>query len=541
MPVAFDLPFNPKLRRIHALAASAAILSILAGVVAGYLVYGSRQTVHARLDVPNPRYVRLLDPVTVRFDQTVDDLHSHVSVAPSLPLQLRRLRDRIVITPAQGWQPEGTYTVLVADVPTIGHDRQPLRSWKATFRTQPRVSVGAYTINGRPAPQGGSVLPTDKLGITFSTPMSPSATAVTLNGQRVAAERLQWSAGDTAVSLEGRPWQPYSKLVVAVPSGTSAIGDALSADAGVTFAPEAIEPSNPASGVDAGFKVKRPVLAVIDNAGGARPQTGLQQADMVYEYLTEYSISRMTAVYFNNPSPVLGPIRSCRMINPYLEYALDGATWCSGASVGTLHWIFGFEGGPGTMPVVLDTADHFFRSGARAVPHNLYTDDERIREVRDQYVQNRANYLVDPPHADQVLGAPADPPSVPLQSVSWSYDANSQQYLRFDHGAPFFDHSTNQQLAAKNVVVMHVPFRDAGWVEDDFGSAHSIWYSLSGQGPAEVWSDGHMVHGSWHFQEVGDAFWTMSQPMWFSDDKGDPIELNTGLTWIHVVGNGQDS
>ena len=139
-----------------------------------------------------------------------------------------------------------------------------------------------------------------------------------------------------------------------------------------------------------------------------------------------------------------------------------------------------------------------------------------------------------------VAGTPADPPQVPLHGVAYAYDGGSGQYLRYDHGTPFVDQDTGQQLHVKNVVLLHVPFHDAGWVEDENGGAHSVWYEMTGSGPAEVFSDGQVVWATWHMGSAGQPYFDNRTPVWFTDQWGQVLRLNTGLTWIHVLGNGQD-
>ena len=56
-----------------------------------------------------------------------------------------------------------------------------------------------------------------------------------------------------------------------------------------------------------------PVLGVkIDNAAVARPQRGLEQADLVYMEPVEGGLSRLLAVYQSQVPPVVGPVRSTR-------------------------------------------------------------------------------------------------------------------------------------------------------------------------------------------------------------------------------------
>ncbi|HEX6350164.1 MAG TPA: DUF3048 C-terminal domain-containing protein, partial [Candidatus Dormibacteraeota bacterium] len=151
-------------------------------------------------------------------------------------------------------------------------------------------------------------------------------------------------------------------------------------------------------------------------------------------------------------------------------------------------------------------------------------------------------YQVDPTHQDIDMGQPAGAIDVPLMSVHWDYDGNSKQYLRSDHGTPFIDDQYHAPVHAKNVVILHVGFHDAGWVEDDNGGAHSVWYDMLGSGPADLDSNGKLVHATWHMGQGGPQwFYENHQPVWFTDEQGKVIELNSGLTWLHVVGNGQSS
>ena len=56
-----------------------------------------------------------------------------------------------------------------------------------------------------------------------------------------------------------------------------------------------------------------PILVMIENSRDARPQTGLMQADVVYEAPVESTITRF-ACLFNDTLPTLaGPVRSARM------------------------------------------------------------------------------------------------------------------------------------------------------------------------------------------------------------------------------------
>ena len=423
--------------------------------------------------------------------------------------------------------------VLVVACSKPGHARQAHRPGP-----QPTPVDAQFIVDNQPVRGQAQLTPRSHVRLNLTHPMRPDWLTVFEDGLPLPTAALTWADDRTSVeiSLAGLTPGRITTLDVAAAAPFQDPGP-LQARMLVTV------PSNTSTGVGAGFKPKTPLEIVVENSGPARPQAGLQDADVVYEYLSEYSITRMTAIYFNRIPNTVGPVRSCRMINPYLGFAYAGVTMCSGVSNGTSPWMFGAYSDSRLVPNLMEPYDqggHFFRSGSRAVPHNAYTSSDRAGRLRSEWPQQPGDYAVDPPHDDASAGQPADPPSVPLHGVSYSYDPASAQYFRSDHGQPFTDENTGRQLSVKTVALLHVPFHDAGWVEDDNGGAHSVWYDILGSGPAEVYSRGQVVHATWHLGSAGQAYYDNHSPVWFTDEAGKVMALNSGLTWIHVLGNGQE-
>jgi hypothetical protein len=409
------------------------------------------------------------------------------------------------------------------------------------LKPAPRPSAGPgiqvqFQLDGRPVSGQVNITARSQLRLAFSTPLPPWTVTLSVNGLALPADSLTWAGDGTWAEIWPELVAPSSSLYrpvtlgVVTPRGVSA-PDPLRVERVVTV------PSQ-----TPGTSAQMPVEIVVENSGPARPQSGLQQADEVFEYISEYSISRMTAIYFGPVPGQVGPVRSCRMINPYLGFAFGGVTMCSGVSSGTANWIYGGWGGSQPMEVLIESFDsggHFYRISSRAAPHNEYTSGDSAQRLRGEAPHTAGNYAVDTTHTDLGQGTPADAPSVPLHGVIYSYDGASGQYLRWDHGAPFIDATTGQQLRVKNVVLLHAPFHDAGWIEDDNGGAHSVWYDLIGSGPAEVYAEGRLVHATWHLGTPGQNYWDNHAPLWLTDEAGAELRLDTGLTWYHVLGNGQ--
>ena len=124
---------------------------------------------------------------------------------------------------------------------------------------------------------------------------------------------------------------------------------------------------------------KRVLAFKIDNNINARPQSGLQEADSVFEILVEGGMTRFLAFFLDNTSKYLGPIRSARPTDPTVVRPYDGTLVVSGATDGLIPTIRELG-----VPVLEEvTAPAMFRIGSRKAPHNLYADTELVREVVD--------------------------------------------------------------------------------------------------------------------------------------------------------------
>jgi hypothetical protein len=282
----------------------------------------------------------------------------------------------------------------------------------------------------------------------------------------------------------------------------------------------------PLTGVEAGgTDITRPVHAVkIDNHPRARPQIGMQQADVVYEELVEGGLTRFLVVFHCQTAPRLGPIRSARLVDPDLLVLYSPV-------------LFGYSGAaPAVLAKVRSTAGvinlvhgangpAYQRSGARRAPHNLYTSSEAL------LARPAAQGVKGPPRTGYTFDASllAGPAASSSQSgvdlsyssgspVSYTYDAGSKKYLRSQGGRPHNEESS-AQLSATNVLVFKVPVRLVG------GSPH---IAVTGEGEATILRGGQAVQGRWRRPGLGDQFTLV-------DASGQPINLAPGNIWINLV------
>lgn len=125
-----------------------------------------------------------------------------------------------------------------------------------------------------------------------------------------------------------------------------------------------------------------PVLAVkIDNSPAARPQSGLESADVVYVEQVEGGLSRLMAVYATRLPESVGPVRSAREADLELLSQFDRPVLAfSGAQGRLLPLIDRAPLDPLTPGTPGSKADVYVRGTTRSAPHNLYLQPRQLMD-----------------------------------------------------------------------------------------------------------------------------------------------------------------
>ncbi|MEU2349874.1 DUF3048 domain-containing protein [Modestobacter sp. NPDC049651] len=292
-------------------------------------------------------------------------------------------------------------------------------------------------------------------------------------------------------------------------------------------------PSWPLTGVPAGAGADRPALAVkIENSIDARPQTGLNAADMVWEQVVEGGITRFVAVYHSNLPPEIGPVRSIRPMDP--------------AIAAPLHGLLAFSGG---VPTYVDAAgnaglqvltqssgtDGFHRTSTRRAPHNVYaTPETLVGQADDAHRAAPAAQFAYPRAGHQPTavagGQPTGTLALTMSGVGhphWTWNAKVGRWLRAEGSTPAVE-ASGSQLTAANVVVLRVDVVTTQ-ARDPAGNPVPETV-LKGGGDALVASGGHTVAATWSKDDVDD-------PVTLTGADGDEVTLAPGNTWVELVPN----
>ncbi|MFF1870639.1 DUF3048 domain-containing protein [Kitasatospora herbaricolor] len=266
------------------------------------------------------------------------------------------------------------------------------------------------------------------------------------------------------------------------------------------------------------------ILAVkIDNIVNARPQTGLNAADVVYAIEVEGGISRFLAVYDSEhlpPGDTIGPVRSARESDLELLRQYGRAAFVySGAQRRFLPELDRAD--------VLNRsplqADSFFRGTSRPAPSNEYVVPSGIlRASPDAATARDIGFRFgDPPPG----GVPADSLTarMPAASFTFSWSPAAGRYLVALDGKPART-TDGGQLGAPTVVVQRVDERPSPLGLRD-SAGHLVPFSPTvGSGEAVVLRDGRAYQGSWSRPGPDDGT-TFSYA-------GQPMTFHPGQVWI---------
>ncbi|MGW2717101.1 DUF3048 domain-containing protein [Streptomyces sp. NPDC001492] len=263
-----------------------------------------------------------------------------------------------------------------------------------------------------------------------------------------------------------------------------------------------------------------PVLAVkIDNAPEARPQTGLDSADVVYAEQVEGGLSRLMAVYASTLPKAVGPVRSARESDlELLRQFHDPTLAFSGAQHKLLPLI-------NSAPLRAEPPDKapgaYYRGTSRPAPHNLF-----LRPARLMSSPPGAKALTTVFHygAAPAGGRPENTRTIrfPAAGFTFTWSADLHRYLVAMDGRPTTT-ADGKRVAPATVVVQYVKVRQSAF-HDRLGS-NTPYTRTVGSGKAQVLRDGRVYDVNWQRGKATDG-------TRFTTNDGKPVGFAKGQVWV---------
>ena len=288
------------------------------------------------------------------------------------------------------------------------------------------------------------------------------------------------------------------------------------------------EPVCPLTGetIPKGVDIDRAAVAVkVENSPEARPQSGLEDADIVYEEIVEGGITRFMAIFHCEDSKKVGPVRSARFDDPKIAKPYTR--------------ILAFSGGNSIVERELtrqkmvalqenDGGGSLYRVPAGVLEvHNLFGDTAKIRKLPPSKKARG-------PHTDLFEFGPLPETAKKARRVKIHFTSSNEieyrwkkgAWLRYEAGAPFKS-ATDGQIKTPNLLVQQVKVNNSQKIVDSAGNP-SPDISLMGRGPAFLFRDGKVQKGTWQIKKEG------NQAVFVSKDK-QPFVFAQGSIWIELV------
>ncbi|MFO8075578.1 MAG: DUF3048 domain-containing protein [Egibacteraceae bacterium] len=265
--------------------------------------------------------------------------------------------------------------------------------------------------------------------------------------------------------------------------------------------------------VDDAAALERPPLAVkIDNLAPARPQSGVEDADVVVVEPVE-GATRLIALFHSRDPGEIGPVRSGRLLDADLLPPLQPVYAMSGAH-GPVE-----EELRAALPVVISEgqSEGWRRSDERAAPHNLYVDTAGLWAAGDELPPASTAWTFADAPAGGSATASARITYPQAGSSGWVWSDEAERWLRLQDGG---EHTATSgaRLGGETVVVLEIA------VTDD----ERLPIDLIGRGSATVLRDGRAFEASWQ-KASRDGHLEVLTP------EGAAFPLAPGQSWIELL------
>ena len=275
----------------------------------------------------------------------------------------------------------------------------------------------------------------------------------------------------------------------------------------------------------------RVALAVkVDNYPDARPQSGLDHADIIFEEPVEGFITRYAAIFQCQDATMVGPIRSARNIDVGLLGQLGTPIEAHVGGIGPV--LADIDASPIVNVDLGDYGSLETHPAGRVAPYDTYSSTAQLWGTHPS--------LTTPPQplytysAQVPSGAPVSTMNIDYSGTSditWKWNAALGAFLRYYNATSPDMLADGVQNGATNVVVQYVTISYGPWLENSSPDSLEVQANLyPASGAAVIYRNGEAISGTWSRSALG-------SPTQFVNAAGQPIALQPGRTWVEIVPN----
>ncbi|MEO6122783.1 MAG: DUF3048 domain-containing protein [Ilumatobacteraceae bacterium] len=337
----------------------------------------------------------------------------------------------------------------------------------------------------------------------------------------VAAACSDDPAADTATTVEQTVAIEPPPATVAV--STTVAASTTTTEPATTTTTAGVDPVFPLTGLPVPFGLDpgRPAMVVkLDNHPIARPQSGLNEADIVFEENVE-QLTRFAAVFHSNGTDPVGPIRSGRTQDVDLLGSFNNPlfVWSGGN-----RRVADAIGASGFFQIDQNVGRGIMFRSERPGPHDLYADMTKLYLLTpfgSGPPQQQFSYRAE---GDDAAGDPASGVKLSMDGVQalWQWDPTTATYGRSSDGKIHQDTVLDAQFSTNNVLVVVVDYVPSP------ADGRSPEAQTLGAGELQVFSAGKHISGTWTRPD-------RRSPFVLADPTGIPIPLTPGRTMIELA------
>ncbi|KOG29411.1 DUF3048 domain-containing protein [Streptomyces resistomycificus] len=262
------------------------------------------------------------------------------------------------------------------------------------------------------------------------------------------------------------------------------------------------------------------VLAVkIDNVLAARPQTGLDSADIVYAEQVEGGLSRLMAVYATRLPKAVGPVRSARESDLELLRQFDRPTLAFSGAQGKLMPLIDKAPLDGRTPE--EVTDAYYRGTDKPAPHNLYLRPDRLSAPAPGAAALTTGFRFGAAPEGGVRQT-THTVRYPAARFTFTWSADRDRWLVSMDGTPTVT-TDGRRVAPATVVVQYVKVRKSAF--RDFLGNNTPYTETVGSGKATVLRDGRAHEVRWSRARA-------TEGTEFTTGSGAPVNFAEGQVWV---------
>jgi hypothetical protein len=269
-----------------------------------------------------------------------------------------------------------------------------------------------------------------------------------------------------------------------------------------------------------GLSATRPALTIkVENTPDARPQWGIDKADVVYEEIVEGGITRLAAVFHSNVPGRVGPVRSVRRTDQAIVWPIGGLFAYSG---GAPYAVQSIQTAPVQIYSETGAREGMFRDHSRYAPHNLYAVPAKLWTHQASPTPPPALFHYRSP-GDKTGGKKSGGFLMGFRSgyaTSFRWNAITKSWDRTIFAAPDIT-ATKTRVSPKNVVVMWITYKGGVGVM----GAEGI---MVGNGRSMVMTNGRTISGTWTRA-------SKKSRVIYRDSQGQEINMTPGQTWVELA------